>query len=396
MRIVGTIAIVAFIGLFVYSHPLAAEESMVPIVPDFPIEQEITDVGTFCPLFCRHDPKIETQLETEFWAILGSTDTGAMKDWLQRAYYYSGGEKGFFYRGPMESLGRIRLLMAGGHVFVFSSFDYSQIVQEFYQLKNGYGSVFSLLYSVNQHGESLYWVLEAFSYALEADYLLPDHLNAGTMRWGLQAFLELALGLESQGKQHIFERLLPENPREDCRTAAACFEAAEQGNGLGTEGLVAAAITLGMMGPDKDGHYTEPYRSLELFGNCDDDNEPCAHTTGLAPYKKIGAKLTIAEVFGKLGDDSSMLRVLDDAERLATETGVNGILWPEEFWSRVDELENNLTEDNGILDKWRNQDFYVGNIQFPAPLSVGVTSCSNCHFGGKMTNPNLYFELWSK
>ena len=246
-----------------------------------------------------------------------------------------------------------------------------------------------LMKSIQKDGGAIYWLLAAYRNSESGDRYSPGHHNAPTFLFGTKAFVNLILGQEEKARSLIFDNLLAKDWRTTCATPESCLAAADQGDGTGTEGQVAAALTLGLM-RDKNGVFEDTALALELLEDCD-RGTTCAHTSILAPFKVIGAKLSVAEFYGKVGDLDNMNRLYEEAAALAYEDGVDGELWPESYRNRIQRAKHDFLKEGGVLEQWKIGGDVVGEIMFPTPPSQRSGACAGCHFGARMSEPDIYF-----
>jgi hypothetical protein len=176
--------------------------------------------------------------------------------------------------------------------------------------------------------------------------------------------------------------------------------------GTGTEGFTAAAMAM-LLFRDHD----IVQKGLTILGDgpaeneialCDsflctynNPNEPKSKNpdaSSIAPFKRLGVMLAIAEGYGKLGKTTKMMRVLRETRAIAEKVG-----WPR--IALLDKVEASLTGGNpgknipDILTAWNNpnpEKDFAGEIQFPLPVSTGQGACSGCHYGGVMSRSVAY------
>jgi hypothetical protein len=176
--------------------------------------------------------------------------------------------------------------------------------------------------------------------------------------------------------------------------------------GTGTEGILSGAMSLVMLhghdnakqmltmlgdGPSDDqiAHCNSYWCS---FNNYNDPKAPLPEATAIAPFKKIGALLVIAEAYGKVGQ----LKKLDIALKSVREEAKR-VNYP--FMKMIDRVEASLKGGNralgvpDILEIWnqpQSEKNLLGAVQFPLPISGRSGNCVSCHFGGVLSNKFQY------
>jgi hypothetical protein len=267
-------------------------------------------------------------------------------------------------------------------------------------------------------------------YSIKASGAIPEDANARTFMMGIGGFAQAALprvagvtgidatmrtyfGPSCQGMPGLLRSQLDGLCRDeglmgpgeeaylDCHDAESCARV-----GTGTEGLIAGSMALSMMHDPRhvarmltmlgDGPGDDQVALCEsywcTFNNPNDPEAPYPEATSIAPFKRIGALLIIAEAYGKQGETRKMEQALaaayDEGRRLR---------YP--FMERIRVVDVSLhggDEALGVPDvvsAWANpvpaRDF-MGEVQFPLPVSGRGGACASCHFGGVMNEKVRY------
>ncbi len=416
-----------------------ADDPQVPMPPaagwpSFPQPVARVQVPSTCGTVlhnfgCAQDSKLEKALEQEFWLLVGNLGTSSdpavaeLKNWVGRVANYAGytsritglatpqNRYGGYRSGPQRNYGRLTMLLAAANMALFRVYDIDALVAAAQD-----GNVIKLIANANQV-PALYRVLESLKYADEATYLMPTHQNARAFAYSIGAFLQWALPIKGieigkllpnvrgtlglrrayplgfEGGKASLEALT--DLTAPCDDAASCRELA------GTEGVVAAALSLQLLAidavPTDAWPGLEHFKSLvevgvdvvhdPLAGDC--GTYACAHTSTVAPFKKLGVLMLTATAYGRLGDTAQMREVFAQVRALAAQQQ-----WP--FKARVDDLQAHLEGTGpyagaGLLNQWQAQpNRRLGFVQVPLSPATGVSSCSSCHYAGQMSNPNIY------
>ncbi len=228
-----------------------------------------------------------------------------------------------------------------------------------------------------------------------AQWALPlDGVDLGALLPNVRGTLGLRhsypLGFEG-GKNTLSKLFDAEAP---CDSEDSCRELA------GTEGLVAAALTLMLLDPAAVPSSAWPgldhYSSLVEAGielthdpiEGDFGTYASTFTTSIAPFKKLGGLLVTLTAYARLGEVEEMRALLAQARDIAAQQQ-----WP--FVERIDDLEAALEGTGpyagaGLLTQWQRGGKRLGYLQLPLAPTTGVASCSSCHFAGEMPNPDIY------
>ncbi len=419
------------------THAFDTQVPMPPSAgwPAFPRPVKRVEIPSTCGtslhnLFCSQSSSLEKSLEQEFWLLIGNLDSptspsvAGLEDWVNRTAVYVGyigrytgvaapqNWYGGFRGGPEKNRGRLTMLLAAAHTALFRVYDIDTLA-----LAALRGDIIGLIGNASQI-PALYHVIESVKYADEAAHLIPAHQNSLAFLYGLGAFLQwalpvkgidiakilpnvrgglglrhaLPLGFEG-GKASIESAMTSAAP---CDSPATCSEKA------GTEGVVAGASAMALLGIDAMATSRWPglehYSSLveaaidmlydPIHGDC--GTYACAFTSSIAPFKKIGELMMISTSWGRLGNLTEMRAGFDQLRELAAQQR-----WP--FIARFNDMEARIEgtgpyAGNSLLDQWKinPEKKRLGYIQLPLPPFTGVTACSDCHFGAEMPNPRVY------
>ncbi|MFW7378429.1 MAG: hypothetical protein ACOH5I_06465 [Oligoflexus sp.] len=402
-------------------------------VPDWANHSELThapEARHTCNLVsCPRSADYELALEKEYWRHIQHEDIAGMQEWINKTTYYT---THWSHRQEyLKQKGRLWMLVAGGHTLLFNQYDLHSLVPVINNLRQG--EILAVLKGSSQafkQTPALYHLAESVHWAIKANQQLPDSRNAQTFLLGIGAFAQAALppvlgvtgrqammntfyGPSCQDFPQWLQSLLGDvcaelgligpdsNAHRRCVDQDSCLEV-----GAGTEGLFAGALTQVMM---HDPHMVAS--ALDMMGDgpgsdqvalCDNywcpfnnPNDPAANlpeATSIAPFKRIGGLMAIAEGYGKHGELAKMDRVLKEAYREAERLN-----WP--FIDLLEDVDVSLHGGDAerdipdILAAWANPEptnDFMGEMQLPLPVSVGARSCAGCHFGGVMNEEVRY------
>lgn len=418
---------VTLICLFLIAEPSFAK------TPDWQTHSELTHAPiashTCHLLHCPRSADYELALEKEFWRHVQQEDGDGISRWLDKVVPYT---SHWSHRNEyLQQKGRLWMLVAAAHTMLFNQYDMHALVPIFNDLKSA--RVIDVLGGLSQGFEelpALYHLAEAIRWSIKANQQIGDHQNAQTFLLGIGGFAQAVLppiygitgpdaamntlyGSSCQDMPNwliqafgdtCFERGLI-GPGQlaylDCIDEQSCLSV-----GAGTEGLFVGALMKMLM---HDRHYIAS--ALAMLGDgpsadelalCDNfwcefnsPNEPTAslpEATSIAPFKRIGGLMAIAEGYAKLEEFEKMELVLkearSEAERLA--------------WPFMDLLEEHAISLRGgdakrgipnLVERWNNPDprrDLIGKIQLPLPVSGGPRACAACHFGGVLNQDVSY------
>lgn len=384
------------------------------------------------PSACPSSAAYELALEKEFWRNVQTDNYLKMHGWLAKTQTYVLQSQDRANR-PVQ-IGRLRKLSAFGSTMIYTLYDLHPMVpslrkiQPQTSLPQFKGELIKILGSKEANG--VLYLLSSISEAMNSLILVPQDRNALTFLLsvggfaqaamapfpgytGVKAFENSMIGPTCQDLK-IKDPVLRETACKPYGLLGTAWDSYKQCTsekicaplGTGTEGFTAGAMALTLFHDPK-----MVQRGLDILGDgpgednvalCDsflctynNPNDPQAavpEATSIAPFKRLGVMLTIAEGYGKLGKIQKMQRVL----RAARAEG-NRLGWPR--MALLDRVETSLTggdTQSGIpdlLSLWAKPDpaqDFAGEIQFPLPLSARRGACSGCHYGGVMSRSVKY------
>jgi hypothetical protein len=420
--------VAAFLSLM-----LASSSPAVATPPDWSSHSELThapEAEHSCTWrACPRSPEYELALEKEFWGHVQRDDHAGMSRWLLKTETYTNHRSS---RGDrLAQTGRLWMLVAAGHTLRFNGYDLHRVVPLINALETGAVlRMFSALGDGFQDIPALTHLTKALRYSIKASGAIPGHANARTFLMGIGGFAQAALprvagvtgmdaalrtyfGPSCRGMPGVLRSQLGglcrdeglmgpgEAAYQDCQDAESCAKV-----GTGTEGLIAGSMALAMMHDPRhvkrmltmlgDGPGDDQVALCEsywcTFNNPNDPEAPYPEATSIAPFKRIGALLIIAEAYGKQGETRKMEQVLEAAYAEGRR-----LRYP--FMERIRAVDASLHGGDAaagipdVVSAWTNpvpaRDF-MGEVQFPLPVSGRGGACASCHFGGVMNETVRY------
>ncbi|MFW7378430.1 MAG: hypothetical protein ACOH5I_06475 [Oligoflexus sp.] len=292
-------------------------------VPAYPVPVPSANIGycatPFTWFWCRESKTLELKLEKKFWALVQNSDWFKMGWWIMDVENYINGS------GTSHD-GRLTMLQAFGKVMYFQG----NLI--------GNWDFISLI--------------SAKSLADEAVQRLPNSPNALSIQSFLGAFLEYGSAHLANGNQILYDL--------DANT--------DQYGLYGSEGHVVASF--GFMS------ITDPAQvqiGIDMLQDC--TTAECLRTTSLAPYKRVGALIALAEGAVAIGDETKAHDLLDEAIDWASARN-----YPQEFLDRIEDARTTLMGPGGLNQQWQTTSPF-GFVRMPLAPSQKVTACATCHIG---------------
>lgn len=383
---------------------------------------------------CISDPKYELGLEKEYWRHVHREDYAGMEAWQKKAKDYTKYSSERSTR--VKQIARLTKLMAFGGGMMLLKYDLHEMVPDLNAILKAKDiqSVDKELKRTLSH-PGIGHLMKALGSAIVANKLAPEDTNAQTVLLvigtfaqavlppnfpgfegltGIQAYKNTIFGpscrdITPENQQNIFGGLCFKNglmgpggeAYKSCVDKESCSKV-----GTGTEGLLSGAMSLVMLhnqvgaehaltmlgdGPGDDQiALCDSYWCS--FNNYNNPNAPLPEATAIAPFKKIGSLLSIAEAYGKVGNLNKMERVLKSLRMEAKRLN-----YP--YMQHIERVESSLKGgDSGLgipdmLKTWKNPQHskdILGAVQFPLPMSGRSGNCVSCHYGGVLSSNFKY------
>lgn len=325
--------IIICILALLYSSFTLAQEPPAPVTPigepfNPPTAQlPITCQGVLSLFLCDSNAEFEFALEQEFWGHIGNGNHKDLIDWNIRAKYY------LFQVKQIDDVikARIETFIAFSHVAMY--------VQN---------SIFNPFNLVN--------VIQAIGYSTSAMRLDPNSPNLQSLFFYLNTYVNYATFARKTGQinlnnlQHITDQYGPV---------------------IGSEGEIVGAMARMLLVDDH-----RVVEGLKILNEC--ETIACRRNSSTAPYKEVGMQIAIAEGHARLGNFTEMEHAFEKARNYAKQ---HNHPYPE----LIDDMYNQLTRNNGIIEQWQTSTARLGDIRLPLPPSAGATACQTCHASGFQT-----------
>lgn len=275
---------------------------------------------------CPRSHGIEIQLEREFWSIVVRGDADHLARWSQYTEAY-------IQKSQTPYQGRLRLLMTFSHMDLFAASSHS--------LPKALGQLRAWRRNLNL--------------ALTE---MPHSANLLTMKSLMTSLQSFLLGWKTPGIEALNRAaVLPEIYGK-----------------MGVEGYSVGAIArIGMRDPE------EVQRGVDIFADCTD--EWCRFTTSLAPFKRLGTLLMVAQ-------GQTYLQRPDEVKRLVQLAREEGQALGFPLQGHLDEVEKSLIGPGGLMEQWQKNKG-IGLVRIPFGPMQDTGSCVYCHAGAEV--PDHYY-----